>query len=404
MWLATALLFFVPFQGSFSEQGMKALDEKRYPDAIENFTRAIAADPTDYTLHFNLALAYSLQSKDSEAIAEYKKTLELKPDLYQAELNLGITLLRQKQAAEALPYFTAAASQKPKEYRPNYYLAAALLGAGGFAKAEQAYTAALEIDSKSPDAELGLAHALAKLNRLDAAAGHFRKAAELNPNYRDDLLELASLYETAKQPAEAIAIYQQFSDNPGAQERLGELLLESGQPGDAIAHFEAAIAKSPTEANRAALATAYIKNKEPDKALPVVEQILAGSPNDIDLRMLHGRILRDQRKFPEAAQDFFRASQMKPDSSEAWSELAGVLVMAEDYPHALGALDRLVALKAEKPGHVYLRAIILDKVRDLKPALESYQRFLAVSNGQNPDEEFKARQRARILEREIAKK
>jgi hypothetical protein len=78
--------------------------------------------------------------------------------------------------------------------------------------------------------------------------------------------------------------------------------------------------------------------------------------------------------------------------------------MAEDYPNALGALDRLTALHAEKPGHVYLRAIVLDKVRDLKPALESYQLFLAVSNGQNPDEEFQARQRVRILEREIGKK
>jgi tetratricopeptide (TPR) repeat protein len=404
MWTATALLFFLPFQGDFAEKGMKALDEKHYQDAADNFTRAIAAVPTDYTLHFNLALAYSLQGKDAEAIGEYKKTLELKPDLYQADLNLGITLLRQKKSAEALPYFTAAAGQKPKEYRPNYYLGAALLGAGDFTKAEQAYTTALAIDPKSPDAELGLAHALAKQNRLDAAAAHFQKAAELNPNYRDDLLELASLYENAKQPAEAIAIYQQFPENPGAQERLGSLLLESGQPADAIAHFQAAIAKSPTEANRAALATAYIKNKEPDKALPVVEQILAGNPNDFELRMLHGRIVRDQRKFPEAARDFSRAAQLKPDSAEAWSELAGVLVMAEDYPNALGALDRLTALHAEKPGHVYLRAIVLDKVRDLKPALESYQLFLAVSNGQNPDEEFQARQRVRILEREIGKK
>ena len=63
--------------------------------------------------------------------------------------------------------------------------------------------------------------------------------------------------------------------------------------------------------------------------------------------------------------------------------------MAEDYPDALAALDRLAALHAEKPGHVYFRAIVLDKTRDLKPALESYQRFLTMSNGQNPNEEFR---------------
>ena len=61
--------------------------------------KAIAADPKDYSLHFNLALAYSLMGKNAEAIPEYKKTLELKPDLYEAELNLGISLLREKQAA-----------------------------------------------------------------------------------------------------------------------------------------------------------------------------------------------------------------------------------------------------------------------------------------------------------------
>jgi tetratricopeptide (TPR) repeat protein len=119
------------------------------------------------------------------------------------------------------------------------------------------------------------------------------------------------------------------------------------------------------------------------------------------LRMLHGRILRDQRKFPEAAQDFFAATKIKPDSAEAWSELASVLVVGDDYAAALAALDRVAALHAEKPGHVFFRAIVLDKIHQPKPALESYQRFLVMSNGQNPDEEFKARQRIKILEREL---
>jgi tetratricopeptide (TPR) repeat protein len=402
MW-PSLLILFLALQSNFYELGVRALDEKRYDAAVENFIKAIAAEPKDFTLFFNLALAYSLQGKDAEAVPEYKKALELKPDLYQANLNVGISLLRLKKTADAVPYLTSAVAEKPKEYRPNYYLGAALLGASDFAKSEQAYAAALEIDTKSPDAELGLAHALAKQNRLSDAAPHFQKAASLNPSYRDDLLELATLYEKQNQPSEAIGIYQQFPDNPGAQERQGALLLAAGQPAEAIPHLEAAVAKSPTSANRAALATGYLKNKEADKALPVVEQILATDPNDFEVRMLHGRIIRDQRKFPLAAQDFLQAAAMKPDSPEAWSELATSLVLAEDFQPALKALDRLAALHAEKPGHVYLRAIVLDKLNDRPPALESYRRFLAMSNGQSPDEEFKARQRARILEREIKK-
>ncbi len=403
MWPTALLVLLLVFQNNYYEQGLKALDQNQYQSAVDDFLKAIESEPQDYILHFNLALAYSLLGKDADAIPQYKKVLELKPDLYQADLNLGITLVRSKQAADAVPYLAAAVAQKSQEYRPNYYLAAALLASDNFAKAEQAYTAALALDPKSPDAELGLAHAQVKQKKLSDAAPHFKKAAELNPKYNDGLLELAALYEAQKQPAEAIALYQQFPDNPGAQERLGELLLSSGQPADAVTHFQAAIEKSPTTANRAALAEAYIKNKEPDKALPVTDAILATDPNNFDIRMLHGRILRDQRKFTPAAQDFARATQMKPDHPNAWSELAGVLVMAEDYPAALGALDRLAALHAEKPGHVYLRAIVLDKIRQIKPALESYEKFLAMSNGQNPDEEFKARQRVRILQRELGK-
>ena len=164
------------------------------------------------------------------------------------------------------------------------------------------------------------------------------------------------------------------------------------------------MSKSPTPANQAALATAYLKNQQPDKAFPLITQLLKAQPNDYDLRMVYGRMLRDQRKFPEAAQEFFRAAQIKPDSAESWSELAGVLVVAENYPSALGALDKLAALHAEKPGHVYLRAIVLDKTKQLKPALENYQRFLVMSQGQNPNEEFKARQRARIIQRELSKR
>jgi len=397
------LILFLAFQTNFYELGVKALDEKRYDAAVDNFAKAIAADPKDYTAFFNLALAYSLQGKDADAVAEYKKTLELKPDLYQANLNLGISLLRLKSNAEAVPYLTNAVTAKPKEYRPNYYLGAALLGSGDFAKAQQVFLTALEADPKSPDAELGLAQTFAKLNRLNEAAPHFQKAAELNPTYRNDLLELASLYETQNQSQEAIAIYEQFPDNPGAQERLGVLLIAAARPADAIPHLEVAVAKSPTPANRAALATGYLKNNQAAKALPLVEQMLATDPNDFEIRMLRGRIIRDQRKFAEAAQDFHIATTLKPDSPQAWSELAVSLVMAEDFPAALSALDRVAALGAEKPGHVYWRALVLDKINDRKGALAAYQRFLALSNGQSPDEEFKARQRAKLLERELHK-
>lgn len=403
MWLV-ALHLFLAFQSNFYERGLKAMQEQRYQAAVEDFTNAIAAEPKDYALHFNLALAYSLLNKDTEGIAEYRKVLELKPDLYQAQLNIGMLLLRQKQMAEAISPLTAAAGQKPKEFRPNFYLAEALGGAGEWAKAEDAYRVALELDPKSAPAESGLGRAIAKQDHLVEAEPHFRKAAELDPAYKDSLLELAASFESHNQPDGAIQIYRQFPENAGAQERIGALLIKEGKAAEAVEKLEAAVGSSPTTANKAALATAYLKNKQPDKAFPLIQQLLQGQPNDFELRMVYGRLLRDSRKFPEASQQFYRATQLQETSPEAWSELAATLVMAENYPAALGSLDKLAALHAEKPGHVYLRAIVLDKIKQQKPAVESYERFLSMSNGQSPDEEFKARQRVRILKKELSKR
>src|SRR5450759_1235791 len=225
MWAVAAFLLFL--QADYTTEGMKALDEGKYEAAIQAFRKAIDADSKDYFAHFNLAMAFTLLRRDPEAVAEYRQTLELKPGLYEAELNGGIVLLRQKNPAEALPLFEDAAGHKPQEFRPRYYLAEAQLQTGDFAKAEENYKLAIGLDAKSAGAQLGLAQALVQQGRITEADAYFRQAAGLEPKYRDYLLELAGLYEKASENREAIDIYREFPDNPAAQARMGELLLES---------------------------------------------------------------------------------------------------------------------------------------------------------------------------------
>jgi tetratricopeptide (TPR) repeat protein len=387
-----------------AEAGIKALQAEKYELAVQYLQQAVQADPKDYAAHFHLALANSLLGRDAEAIAGYRKVLELKPGLYEAELNLGMVLLRQKQAREAAPYLEQAAARKPKEFRPRLYLSDALFEAAEYAQAEESYKAALALDPNSAAAELGLARSQARQNRIDEASPRYRRAAELDPSLKGGLLELAELYEKAGRAAEAIPIYAQFPENVAVRERLGQLLVEAGRPEEAIPHLEWAVATSPTSANRLALAQAYRRAHQPEKELPVLEQAVAADPANLDLRMAYGRELRDQRKFAEAAQQFSRVAQAKPDSVPAWNELAAMLVSLENYPQALAVLDRIRALGGETAGHQYLRALVLDRTRDLKGALESYEKFLAASQGKNPNEEFKARQRVLGLRRELERR
>ena len=400
MWVALAavLLQTVDYQA----EGIKALDAKQYDAAVDLFKKAVAEDPKDYAPHFHLALAYSLASKDSEAVPEYKKVLELKPGLYEADLNLGISLLRMKDPRAATPYLKAAVAEKPKEYRPAYYYAQALLDAGQYADAEAAFADAVSLNPTAA-AEAGLAQALLRQGKLGPSEVHFRNAAGIDPAYRTGLLQLAQAYEDKHQSAEAIAIYREFPENPGAQERMGALLAQSGDTSDAIPALESAVAKSPTSANRVALAQAYVKSKQTDKAAALMAQVIPAEPNDYELRMFYARLLRDQRKFPDAAQQFLAASKMKPEAPQPWNEIAGVMIAAEQYPQALAALDQVRTRGAETAAHIYLRAISLDHLHQLKDALANYNKFLEMSQGKMPDEEFKARQRARIISNELRK-
>lgn len=404
-WLALLLVFLCQAAPQdWQAQGSKALDEKRYTDAVAAFSKAAEADPKDYAAFFNRALAKSMLADDAGAIADYQHVLELKPGLFEAELNLGILLIRDKRAAEAIPVLKDAASKKPKEFRPTYYLAEALLASGQDAEAEKAFNTALEIDAHSAAAQSGLARALLRLDRLDESASHFKVAGDLDPTLRDESLRLAERYEDKKQFEQALAIYNEFPNNAGAQERSGQILLSLGRAADAVPHLEAAVKQSPTLANRTALAAAYANTKEFDKAAALLAEALRAEPGNFELRMMAGRLLRDARKFPEAAAQFFQATKIKPDSVEAWNDLAAVLVLAEEYPQAVAALDRVQALGAATAATYYFRALSLDHMNQYQPALEAYRKFLEMSAGKRPDEEFKARQRARILEREIKKR
>jgi tetratricopeptide (TPR) repeat protein len=402
-----AVVLFAPAQ-DFLAEGLKALDANQ-PAAAEPLLRqAVEADTKDASAHFNLALALSLQQKDSEAIRELRRTLELQPGLYQAQINLGILLLRDKLPAEALPVLKEAAEAKSdapqRAARAQLYYAQALFETGDAEQAEAHYRAATELDPQLPAAQAGLARTLLRKGKLPEAAEHFRAAAERDPQYRDGLLELAAAYENAKILPEAIAIYQQFPDNPAARARLGQLRVASGNSAAAIPDLERAVEASPTLANRLALSDAYKLNKQTDKVVEQLQLAAASDPVNYTVRMFLGRELRDAHKGMAAAQQFSAAAKIRPDSVEAWNELASILVVNEDYVDGLAALDRVRALGKEVPGDLYYRAIALEKLRQPKPAMEAYRQFLGTDGGKMPDQEFLARQRIRIIESELNRK
>lgn len=387
----------------YNAQGLKALDANQPAVAEPLFRKALEANPSDLQANFNLALVLGMENKDAEAVAAWRKTLELKPGLYEADLNLGILLIRGHQPGDALPLLKEAAGAKPSEFRPHFYYGQALFDAGQFTEAEAEFRAALAANPKSAGANLGLARSLLKQQKFPESETAFRAAAALDPSFHNSLLELAAEYDRTGHSAEAIAILREFPSNPTASKRMAELLVASGNAKDAIPTLEATVAQTPTTKNQMALIDAYRDAGMRDKMLAQLKIATESDPQNFDLHMSYGRNLRDQRQFRAAAGQFQAAARLRPDSAEVLNELAGVLILAEEYDAGLAALDRVHALGKDIPGDFYLRAITLDKLRRPKPALEAYKQFLAVAGGKYPDDEFRARQRVIILERELGK-
>jgi tetratricopeptide (TPR) repeat protein len=397
MWPAVALL--LALQADPQSEGLKALEAQQYGAAITAFQRAVAADPKDYSAHFHLGLAHSMAGQHLQAAAAFRKTLELKPGLYEAELNLGVVLINLTQPGDALPLLQSAQEKKPTEFRPVYYLAEACLAAGQIEPAEKHFRAALVLDPKSVATQAGLGRSLAGQGKLTEAEAMLRQAGDA-----DGLLALAERYEKVGQKEAAIGVYRGFSDQPAVAERLGALLMEAGKLTEAIPFLEAAVKRSPTTANRHALATAYLRDKQTGKAAETMEQALAGEPGNAELRLAYGGLLRDQRNFQAAAQQFWRVTQSHPESKEAWSGLATMLLSLENYPQALAAFDKLESLGSPNPGIYFLRALAYDRTKQYKPAKENYERFLSQAQNRYPDEEFKARQRLKVIEKELSRR
>jgi tetratricopeptide (TPR) repeat protein len=398
--LFLAAHFAAGFANDPQSAGLQALDHRDYAQAEQIFSKLAEADPKDYSALFNLALAETALKKESEAAEHYKQVLALKPGLYEAELNLGILDVHNRQPAEAIPLLRDAAKQKPNQARPQRYLGDALLQSGDLDGAVAAFRSALALDPKFAIAELGLGQTLVRQGKPEEALPHYRRAADLDPNLKSYLLEVAGALSKANRAEDAIPLLKEFPADVGAREELGRLYLATNRPAEAVPEFQAAVGMSPTPANQLALATAYLHNNQPDAAAPILERALSSNPKDYDLRMAVGRIQRDKHDYTAAANQFAAAARLKPDSVEAWNEAANAFVLSQQYPEALAALDQVHNLNADSPGDLYYRAIVLDKLHQVKPALASYQKFLAMSQGKFPDQEFIARQRSKILAKE----
>lgn len=85
----------------------------RIEDAIAEYRKAIAKNPTAIHLHYRLGRALALESKYDEALAEFEAELKLNPSDALAEYQVAQILQVQQRQEEAAKRFERAVALKP---------------------------------------------------------------------------------------------------------------------------------------------------------------------------------------------------------------------------------------------------------------------------------------------------
>jgi tetratricopeptide (TPR) repeat protein len=388
-------------------QAEDAIAKQDYATAEPLLKQVVAERPADYAAWYDLGFLYHAQGRNDESIEAYKKSVQAKPTVFESNLNLGLELASAGKP-EAEQYLRAATKLTPTSHpvagRKRAWIALGhVLESSNPEEAVSAFRQAAVADPKDPEPHLLAGSALEQLKNPEAEQ-EYQLALSVDPKSTDALTALTNFYMAQHRFSDAEALLRKLvvvhPNDPAVHMQLGRMLAIAGKNDDAIAEMQAGLKLDPsdTKAQRD-LADLFVTTHKYADAEQIYMSLLKQSPNDAGLHHLLGRAIMQQKKFGDAEKELARAIQLKPDSGEAYGDLAIAANGNKDYPLVIKCLDARAKYLPENPLSYFLRATAYDHLRDVKQASRYYHEFLNVSGGKFPEQEWQAKHRLIAIEK-----
>ncbi len=386
----------------------EALERKDFSAAINALKSVVDIDPNSIPAWFNLAYAYSGLRQNEQAVRAYQKALELQPNLFEARLNLGILLVEMKRPEASLLHLEKAVELKPQHARAHLYYGRALGLAGQPGAAEKQFHEAVHLDPGLAIAHFDLGQLHLAQKRYAEARVAFQKAAQLDPRLAQAQLGVALASEGLNQLAEAGTHFEQYlAANPDDLEtrfHLARIYLRQEKNQQALENLQTVYKANPKLPGvAAALGDVCALLKRFPESEKFYRQALAAWPGESDLHRALSQTLLDEEKLAEAETEFRTTLKLDPQNRDAVKGLATSLYLQKRYPEAVPLFEALTQAPEPPAGLFFVLATCYDNLHDRPKALEAYERYLERSHNQNPDQEWQARQRVKLLRRELQK-
>lgn len=390
------------------DEAQRNIDSNDFAAAIAPLQKFIAEKPEVGFAHFQLGYTYTALKRSDEARAEYERAIALDPKMPEAYLNLGVLLLDSQQYAAAVAPLSKAVELLPAQSRPRSLLAVAQDRSGDQEGAARTFQGVLHLDPNDLTANHYLGDLDLRRNKPAEAEARFRHALEVRPDAPEILQGLAQSLDVQNKP-EAKDVYRRYlmvmPQDSAARARLIHLLLSTQEYEAALAELDRAdTGKPPSLDSLRMRADIQIAQKKWADAVTTLRQAIALAPRDPQLIGGLGRVYLQKRDFPAAERELKAALQLAGNNLVYLKDLGSTYYLSGNCPATLATLDVIARAEPPTSGAWFIRALCYDKLRQFKPALEAYDKFLALEQGKASDQVWQAQQRSKVLRHMLEEK
>jgi tetratricopeptide (TPR) repeat protein len=325
----------------------------------------IAADLAERHDEVEVQLQYAelllSAGRPREAEARLNEILAESPGLPEATRALAFLAMTEERIEDAKRYFNELRAEPNYRSEAFYYLGRLAETERDFLQATRSYARVTE-GTHAVEAQLLTARIMfAEQNDREGAVRHLRAFGEANPRFATDMLVAqARLLVQMGQPAEAMRLFDtalaERPDDPALHAAHAQLyviqvqsLVDRGALDDAETLVDEGLDHYPDDLTlRYSLALLYEDQDRNRKALEVLEALAEEHPDDAAILNAYGYLLTDEFGRHERARDYIeRALALNPDSAAIIDSMGWVLFKLGDHEAARDYLERAYRLEPE---------------------------------------------------------
>jgi len=295
-----------PFTGIYQKRGELYELTNKYTEALEDYTRALAARPQNVDVLFKraglLSNPFAFEDRTTEAIRDYSAIIARAADMKWVPEKLQRAYEERMYLYEERGEIDAAIADCTELLKLDPHSARFFFQRGNYQRDKKAYEPAIRdydqailLDSQQEGYYYSRGVAYFNLKMDDKAIADYNKAIELNPKFFWPYYNRGLVYDKQKNWASAVA------------------------------DFSRALELRPKDANSLNnRAVMYIHQKQWDKALADLNLAIETNPKSANTYNTRGAVYRDKGEWNKAIADFTQAITLDPKLVLAYKNRAVV--------------------------------------------------------------------------------